>query len=167
VQELVGLDRNAYAALWEYIFGVDLVAEIRAYHRPVDEPVYWMLADSRRLQRSAYDSLWVRIVDVPGALEGRRYATPGKLVLDVRDEFCPWVAGRFELEAGPEGARCRPTDAEADLTLSAADLGALYLGGVRASTLSAACRVDGAQPALRRADAIFAWEPVPWCPEVF
>jgi predicted acetyltransferase len=167
VWELTALDADAYSGLWQYIFGVDLVATISAIHRPLDEPLYWQLADPRRLQRRPYDSLWLRIVDVAPALEGRRYSTAGKIVLDVRDPFCSWNEGRYELEAGAEGARCRRTDAEPDIVLSAADLGAVYLGGARLTTLKRAGRVQGEDEALCRADAMFSWDPLPWCPEVF
>jgi predicted acetyltransferase len=167
VQELFGTTDQAHAALWRYIFGVDLVSKIQAHHRPADDPLFWMLADPRRLVRRHYDTLWVRPVDVPVALEARRYPATGRVVLDVRDAFCPWVAGRYELEAGPEGARCRPSDKEPDVTLSAGDLGAIYMGGARLTTLRHARRVEGEWPALRRADALFSWDPQPWCPEVF
>lgn len=167
VQELTAASDAAYAALWQYLFGVDLIGTIQAFHRPVDEPLFWMLADPRRLVRHPYDSLWARIVDVPAALEARRYASEGRLVLDVRDEFCPWVAGRYELEAGGEGARCKRTEAEPDIELSAADLAAIYLGGPRLTTLGRAGRVQGDWSTLRRADAMFSWDPAPWCPEVF
>jgi predicted acetyltransferase len=167
VQELMSTTGESYDALWQYVFGVDLVATIEAIHRPPDEPLYWQLADPRRLLRRPYDSLWVRLVDVPAALEGRCYSSADKLVIDVRDPFCTWNEGRYELEGGAEGARCRPTDAEADLVLSAAELGAIYLGGVRPTTLRKAGRIEGSYEALLRADAMFGWDPAPWCPEVF
>ena len=167
VQELMAATEGAYAGLWQYLFGVDLVGEIHAQHRRVDEPLFWMLADPRRLVRRPYDTLWVRLVDLPAALEGRRYAAEGRVVLDVRDEFCPWNQGRYELEAGRDGARCKPSTAEPDVSLSAADLGAVYLGGPKLTTLHGAGRVQGAWPSLRDADALFAWDPEPWCPEVF
>ena len=167
VQELMAATDGAYAALWQYLFGVDLVATVQGQLRRVDEPLLWMLADPRRLIRRRVDALWVRIVDVPAALEGRRYGAEGSVVFDVRDSFCPWVAGRYELEAGAEGARCRPSTAEPDVVLSAADLGAAYLGGVRLATLRRAGRVEGDAPALARADAMLSWDPLPWCPEVF
>ena len=167
VWELTALTSNAYAALWQFIFGVDLIASIEAVHRPQDEPLYWMLADPRRMVRNVYDALWLRILDVPAAMEGRRYAWEGSLVLDVRDAFCPWVQGRYELEMSPDGAKCRTTDAKADVTLSAADLGAVYLGGEKLTTLARAGRVQGDYEALRRADVLLSWDRAPWCPEVF
>ena len=104
-------------------------------------------------------------MDVPAALAGRRYQVDGSVVLDVRDDFCPWNEGRYHLEGGPDGAECRSTDRNPDLVLSAADLGAAYLGGTRLVTLAEASRVQElSEGALRRADAMFGWPVTPWCP---
>ena len=52
----------------------------------------------------------------------------------------------------------------ADLTMDVADLGAIYLGGVRASTLATAGRIEAASPgAAALADRVFAAERVPYC----
>ncbi len=167
VAELMASTDEAYAALWEYVLNIDLAGQIAADYRRADEPLYWMLADPRRLRRKPDDTLWLRIVDVPAALGARRYAAAGTVVFDVRDDFCPWVAGRYELACGPGGATCRPTGDAASITLNAADLAAAYLGGVRFETLREAGRVTGDAASIALADAMFASERAPWCPEMF
>lgn len=167
VTELMAVTNAAYAGLWRYVFGVDLVTTIEAPLRPLDEPLWWMLHDPRRLVREPHDSLWVRLMDVPAALSARRYSAEGRVVFEVSDEFCPRVAGRYELAGGPEGASCRRTTADAGIRLGIAELGAVYLGGARFQALARAGRVDGDPAHLRLADAMFAWDPLPWCPEVF
>ena len=168
VQELMAATDEAHAALWRFCFDVDLMSSTEAYHRPVDDPLPWMLADPRRLKRSPYDALWVRLVDVRAALSGRRYMRSDRLVLEVRDEFCPWNEGRYELEGGPDGALCSASDGAADIVLSAADLATTYLGTARFTTLSHAGRVEEqTRGALERADAMFATELAPWCPYGF
>ena len=164
-EEVVGLTPEAEVELWHFLASIDLTQVVAYRSRPVDDPLRWMLADPRRLRvTTTSDQLWVRMVDVAAALAARRYPVEGTLVLDVADEFRPSQAGRYELTGGPDGARCRRTSADADLTLSAADLGALYLGGVAASTLAAASRVVEHRPgALARADAMLAGRPVPFC----
>jgi predicted acetyltransferase len=131
----------------------------------VDEPVRWALTDPRRLETTGLeDRLWVRLLDVAPALAARRYAATDRLVLDVEDGFVAGNSGRYELEAGLTGAECRATGAPADLSLGAAELGAVYLGGVRFSTLGAAGRVREHTPgALVRATALFATDPAPYC----
>lgn len=168
VVELIAANTDAYAALWRFVFDLDLMARTAAWLRPVDEPLMHMLAEPRRLRFKIEDGLWVRLVDLLAALAGRRYAAKGKVILEVKDSFCPWNEGRYQLDGGPEGADCRPSDAEPDLVLSATDLGAVYLGGVRFDTLRQAGRViENAPGAVRRADALFTWDPPPWCPDMF
>lgn len=165
VRDLFAATPAAYTALWRFLLDHDLVQTVRALGRPVDEPLRWLLTDSRRLRMLAVnDDLWVRLLDIPAALGARRYATPGAVVFAVADALRPENAGRYALDGGPEGAECRLTTAEADLALDVADLGAAYLGGVSFGTLARAARVEERTPgALARADALFASDPAPWC----
>lgn len=159
VHEVVALDPAAEAALWKYLFAMDLVEVVEAANRPVDEPLRWLLADPRRLQVSGLrDELWVQLLDIPAALAARRYGADGELVLEVAG------AGRYRLSGGTDGARCEPGGGPPDLTLGPADLGAVYLGGVAPSTLARAGRVEEHRfGALARADAMFASHPAPFC----
>lgn len=164
VHALEGLTPRAYAAAWRFVLDVDLIQRVTAGNRPGDEPILHVLREPRRLNLRLKDGLWVRLVDVPAALAARRYAAPGRVVFEVRDGFCAWNEGRFELDGGPESASCRPTDEAADLVLTVNDLGAAYLGGPSFRQLHRAGRVDEERPgALSLADAMFAWDPSPWC----
>ena len=164
LDSLRGLDPTTEAALWRYVLDIDLVSSVRADKRPVDDALGWMLRDPRRLHTTGlWDMLWCRLVDVPTALAARRYQQDGELVFDVTDAFCPWNEGRLRLAGGPAGAECAAGSGDADLAVSATDLGATYLGGVSFSTLARAGRVTELQPgALARADAMFASTPAPW-----
>jgi predicted acetyltransferase len=168
VVELMGIDADAIAQLWRYVFGVDLMSRIRWRHGPVDNPLLLMVAEPRRLQLRVGDALWVRIVDVPRALEGRGYAADGSIVLEVTDEFMPDVGGRWRLNIKDSNARAESTTDPADLQLEIQDLGAVYMGGFTFASLGRAGRTVECTPAARdRADALFATTVVPWCPEVF
>ena len=165
ILELIPTSDEAHAALWRYCFDIDLVWRVSCDLTPVDDPLWWMLADPRRLKRTRYDAIWLRIVDVPAALSARKYASSGKLVIEVVDEFCPWAGGRFELDATESGATCEQTRAEPDLVMSAADLAAGYLGGGDFRAMARAGRVEErTYGALKRADGMFASERAPWCP---
>ncbi len=168
VAEIITVTDAAYAALWRLLLNIDLTAKVESWGRAVDEPLWWMLESPRRLQRVPHDAIWVRLVDVPEALSKRSYATEGRLVFDVRDEFCPWVAGRYLLDAGPEGARCTPTTLQPDVTLGAAELASIYLGGQRLTPLARAGRAHAhTERALARADLMFSWDTAPFCPQGF
>ena len=164
VMELIAATDDAYAALWQFCFDMDLVTTVTAGRRAADEPLPWLMADPRRLKQTFQDASWFRLVDVPAALCARTYSAGDGLALRVLDPFLDWNDGTVRLEGGPHGAECRPTGREPDLTLSAADLGAVYLGGVKLRTLHHAGRVEEHTPgALARADAMFATELMPWC----
>ena len=167
VVELLGRDATARAALWRFVLDVDLVGEVFAWNVPSDSELPWLLADTRQARRTPRDSLWVRLVDLPAALAGRRYGEEGALVLAVADASWPDNEDRFLLEGGPDGATCQRTTREPDVSLDAADLGAVYLGGRGLRELARAGRVRGAPEALTRADRMFGWDPAPWCQEVF
>ncbi len=165
VHELHALDGDAEAALWEYLFGVDLVGTVEATAQPVDDPLRWRLPDPRRIRgRKLRDHLWVRIVDVATALSARTYGADDSLVMELTDAFRPENGGRWRIEAKGDTAACARTDDDADLALGAADLGAMYLGGVSAATLARAGRVRELRAdAVTRADRLFAVQPLPWC----
>lgn len=168
VHELMPVTREAHAALWRFCFGVDLMHTTYAPKRPMDDPLPWMLADPRRLRQSVRDDLWLRLVDVREALARRKYATEGRLVIEVVDSFCPWNEGRFEINGGPEGADCKPTTADADLVLAAGDLAAGYLGAISFTNLSIAGRAEEMKSgALETADAMFRSSQAPWWPNEF
>ena len=168
VQEIQALDADALREMWRFIFGIDLIKRITTRAGSVDEPLLLMLAEPRRVNLRLRDGMWLRVLDVPAALERRGYSADGTIVLEVRDEFMPDAGGRFRLTAkGGQGAVERTTDA-AEMALDASDLGAVYLGGFSFADLARAGRTDGLVSGARaRADAIF-YSPAPaWCPQTF
>ncbi|MEX0761729.1 MAG: GNAT family N-acetyltransferase [Dehalococcoidia bacterium] len=168
VVELMAATDSAHAALWQFCMSVDLVTTVTSEHQPVDDPLWWMLTDPRWLHREPFDAVWLRIIDPVKMLSSRTYSTEDKLVFEVRDKFCPWVAGRYEIDGGPAGAEVRPTNAEPDITMWGAGLGACYLGGSRFSSLVRAGRMEAkSADAMRRADLMFTANRAPWCPQEF
>ena len=168
VEEVQASSPQAHAEMWRYLFDVDLIERITAWNRPIDDQLLHVVEEPSRLRLRIKDALWVRPVDVAKSLESRRYAAEGRLTIEVRDLFCPWNEGRHQLDGGPDGASCVATDAEPDLVMSVNELGAAYLGGVSFRQLHRAGRVREEQPgALARADALFGWDPAPWCSFVF
>ncbi|MFB6888622.1 GNAT family N-acetyltransferase [Kitasatospora sp. NPDC056327] len=164
VVEVASGSARAYAALWDHLIGIDLFFRLE-YEGAPDEPLLHLLADPRPARVGTVDRLWVRLVDVGPALAARRYGTPLDVVLDVRDDFCPWNTGRHRLTADGDAVSCEPTTAPADLRLSAADLGAAYLGGTTLASLAAAGRVAELRPgALAAAGTAFRGAREPFCP---
>jgi predicted acetyltransferase len=164
VVEAIGNSPQATAEIWRFLLDVDWYAMLEASLLPVDHPLFMLLANPRRLRYRMGDGLWVRLVDVGAALSGRVYARDGSIVLEVHDAVCPWNAGRWKLEGG-SAAR---TEESADLVLDVDALGSAYLGAVPFAQLRDGLRVEErTDGAVERADAIFGWHPLPWCPEIF
>jgi predicted acetyltransferase len=169
VQELMATDPAAHAAVWGDLLTRDLVAEVRAPSRPVDDPLPYLLADGRRVRAQIADALWARLVSVPGALARRRYACPVDVVIEVADELLAENAGRWRLQAGAaDGASCERTSAPADVALPVGTLGAVYLGGTSLSALAGAGLAAELRPgAVTALSAALALDPAPWCPAIF
>jgi predicted acetyltransferase len=166
--EVVAATPEATREVWRYVFGIDLSARVKAYWEPIDTPLQHLLSEVRRLRLGLKDALWLRIVDVRGALEARSYEVDDTLTFRLVDHFCDWNAGVWRIEVDGGKPRVAESDAAPDLALSARDLGATYLGGTSFTELALAGRVQELRPdALRRADALFHNAPAPWCPEVF
>ncbi len=83
IVELYATDPAAAAALWTDLLTRDLVGEVRARRRPLDEPLLAMLADPRRARPVLGEGLWLRIVDLPA----------GYVAAPVRDRRGPGARG--------------------------------------------------------------------------
>jgi predicted acetyltransferase len=171
VVEVVTTDPHVDAALWRFLLDLDLTKRVVAQGIPVDDPLKWRLADPRALTVEwLEDWLWVRILDVPAALEARAYDAPGRLLLRVYDRFRPdgRAAGTFRLDASPGGASCERADgAEPDVTVTVEALASAWLGAAPLTTLALAGRATGDADMLRKADAMFASHPLPFCNHPF
>ena len=167
-QDLEALDPAAHAALWRFLFDIDLTSKVNTRGRPLDEGWQHLVSDIRRCSLRVRDSLYVRLVDVGAALQARTYQAPVDVVLAVEDAFCPWNEGRWRLTGDPKGASCARTEDAPDLALSVRELGAAYLGGVTLEALAAAGRVrELRQGALAEASLAFASTVAPWLPHGF
>lgn len=166
VGELLGTSPGSWSGLWRFVLDHDLTRLITAPHRPLDDPLFELLAGRRRAVAEVGDNLWVRILDVPAALTGRRYAASVDTTLAVREPLDASVS-TWRLEATPEGASCTPYLGEAAVALDVEDLGACFLGWSRFRSQAAAGRLSGPPSDLAALDAAFGWYPLPWCPEVF
>lgn len=143
VEGFQALTSDAYRAMWMLLTDFDLTRKIVAPSRPTDEPLRWMLRNPRamRITRQS-DNLWLRILDLPGALTARAYDTTAELTFAIEDDsMCPHNVGAWRLAVSPEGATCTRTDMRPDLTMDIQSLSSLYLGGMSAAVLAGAGRI--------------------------
>lgn len=167
VREVVATDEPARERLWRYLLDLDLMGTVTCRHVATDDPLLHLLAEPRLAHARLTDSLYVRLVDVAGALAARRYACAVDVVLEVRDTLCPWNAGRWRLTGDLDGAQCTRADGTADLVLDVADLGAAYLGGTGLATRRASVEQRTPGALARTSTAFGPVDRAPWCPMVF
>lgn len=168
VNYLCAVTDEAYAALWRYLLEVDLVREVRAGLRSVDEPLLWQVSDVRGVKVEWHDHLWLRVLDVAATLEARAYSAPGQVVFEVSDSL-GFAEGRFLLEVDADGNGSvaefdgRVPDGAAAVSLSVNELSAIYLGGITAHSLARAGRIRELSPGAADAvDAAFRSPRTPW-----
>ncbi|MEV7546602.1 GNAT family N-acetyltransferase [Streptomyces sp. NPDC089915] len=164
VDEIITADDAVHTALARFLLEHDLVNEVSFKHIPTDHPLRWQFEDFRGGEvAGAGDWLWVRLLDVPGALTARGWFADGEIVLDVEDRFLG-ERGRHLLTVRDGKAECVPTDREPDLSLDVSDLASVYLGGTAPSTLVRAGHIKAHHPgASALADALFRTERSPHC----
>jgi predicted acetyltransferase len=160
--EAIATSPVATRELYRFVYGIDLVVRVEGRYDP-GSPLFLMVSDPRSLHLKVFEGLWLRFVDLEAALAGRTYVGDDAVVVDVRDSFCPWNAGRWRI-----GNTVERTDDEAELELDTADLASAYLGAFDFNELATAERVRELKPgALQRATDLFRTSRPPYCPEDF
>ena len=163
--EAVALDGRPTAEIWRYLFDIDWAARIGAFLLPVDHPLFFLLANPRRLRfrfvrRSLGAARRRRRRALGARLCGRRRGRVrrGRRLLPV--ERGPLAARRRRRRSGRRRRRsCAATSPRSARPTSAA---------FGFSELAARGRVEELRRgAAARADAMFASERAPWCPEIF
>jgi predicted acetyltransferase len=170
VQDLHADGTAAASALWRFLLEIDLIGEITAWGRPLDEPLDLLLHDPRDVTVTGIDDeLWLRLVDVPAALAARSFVDAGPVLLGVHDPFLEGNAGVYRI-AGGTAERVEPLGGPVtpELECDVAALAMAYLGDRRPAELAATGWWTVHDPeALDRADAAFATTTLPWCGTMF
>ena len=160
--ELLTLDTTAHLGLWRFLADIDLSSRVAVRNSHPDDPLYWALVNSDVISvKSVYDHLWVRVLDVPVALEARPWFTDDTFALGVVDPL-GHAEGTWRIEVADGRASVKATDDDADLTMTAETLGSLYLGGVRVESLASAGRLTGGRDAIERLGRLLDGGPAPY-----
>ncbi len=171
VDDLIAVDPAASASIWHHLLDIEWVNRVTVPRVAPDDPLPLLLDNPRACVTrpgAGADHLWLRILDVPGALQARCYNAPGSTVLEVTDQM-QYAAGRYAIETRANGsAHVTQVDDPPDLTLDVAELARVYLGDqsfhrLAAAGLLTAHRAD----AVARADWQFRTPHRPWCPDGF
>jgi predicted acetyltransferase len=168
IRDLAWLTLEAYLSLWAFVARHDLVGRVRYPTAPPDDPAPELFEEPRLLHPQSVEGLWVRIVDVAGALAARGYEGAGCLVLDIHgDGMAPWNNGIFRLDTTGETTQVQPTTVTPDIRMSIKALASLWSGSRSVYTLANWGLLTGEPAGIDTADRLFRTRYVPWCPDHF
>jgi GNAT superfamily N-acetyltransferase len=97
-----------------------------------------------------FDSLWLRLVDLPEAVAARGYEGECDVVVEVADAAAPWNAGRWRIRVKDGVGEATGTDDEIEVSLPVAALGAAYLGGTNLAEMRRAGVITEHRPGAVR-----------------
>lgn len=168
IRDLSWLTPQAYSALWRHLQAMALASHVEWLKVPVDDPLPHLLLEPRRLNLTAKDGLLARVVDVERVLPLRGYDTEGAITFELLDTLCPWNAGRWRLEASPQGAQVQRTTHEAQAVLPVETLAMLLFGQISATQAVRMGRMSITEEKhLSTWDRLFATRHKPFCPDFF
>ena len=180
IRDFAWLTPHACRSLWEHMAGMDLAGEIRWMRVPPDDPLPHLIREPADLNIRTRDGVLARIVDVAGALGGRRYPAEGRICFELDDELCPWNRGCWEMETftdpdaeNPAGTlichgEARPANGSPDVTLPADTLAMLVFGQIDATRAA-----DIGRLTVHKPDRLAVWDRLlrtrhkPFCADFF
>ena len=129
--------------LWSAMTSFDLLRELQVDSVALDDHIMLLADDPRALKARHIDKVWIRVLDVPGALTARTYSADLDVRIAIDDPLvgvndCTW---HVTIRDGV--ASVTVTTGPADLRLDMRTLSAIYLGGVTLTQLALTGLVDG------------------------
>jgi predicted acetyltransferase len=141
----------ARLALMRRVTDLDLSGSVTVYGIAGGDPLLSWVQGPRGLSDvKTYDSLWVRLVDLPVALAARGYEADCDVVADVADESAPRNAGRWRIRVKDGTGEATRTDDEPEVSLPVAALGAAYLGMANLAEMQRAGTIAEHRPGAAR-----------------
>jgi len=158
VLQWAAVDAASTRRLFSVLADFDLISTAHVKNIAPGDPLLHLLSDVRAVGVGMADNLWVRILDLPGAVSGRGYDADADVVVLLTDAQVPANAGLWRIRiADGVGEATRADDgAEAQVIASIQDLSAAYLGGVTLAELADAGLVTGDAGAIARLSAAWA-----------
>ncbi len=164
VQEQIALDTDSNIALWNFIFGVELIEKVYINRRAPSDPLYFLLENPRKLERNTIDGLWVRIIDIKKLLESREYNYKGKIIIELTGQNQPDIEGIYELETDGKISEVKKVKSKPDVIMRPSDLSSCYFGAVSAYELFQAGNIEfNRNNLIKDFSNMFSVTKKPWC----
>ncbi|WP_062525180.1 GNAT family N-acetyltransferase [Demequina rhizosphaerae] len=160
VREHGSMSPAASQRLWQTLTDFDLVETTMTENLATDDPLLHQLRDPRGVRSKVIDNLWVRLLDVPVALEAREYFHDCDVAVELTDKHVPGNAGTWRIRVAGGEASVTRTDDAPDLSMDIRHLSQCYLGGTSLEALVRAGLVREHTPGQARELAIAMLSPV-------
>ncbi len=167
VIEIIALTDDARRGIWRLLTSIDLYPRVEAWNMPVDDPLPYEITDRRRVSHQVGDGLWLRLMDVPAAVQARSFDVEGSVVFEVTDPAGRDATAVYRLDVGGGDVLCEQVDEQPEIGFDADILGSLYLGGGDALAMASAGLIVGDEEVVTRFHRLMRTDQAPWCPDVF
>lgn len=128
VNELAYTDPEARRQAFRFLYNHDSQVETVRIRAPSEFPLLETVGNPRAADVKLRPGPMLRVVDTEAALSSLDFRSNGAVVLSITDEHLPWNDGRFHLTVEDGVGRCRPTDADADVSCGIETLAQLASG---------------------------------------
>jgi len=161
IRDIAWLTHTAHQAIWQYLTELDLIGNITLRDITPDYFLPYLLLEPRAPSIISspsglmFTGLMARLVDVPRALAQRNYPVEGRLTFEVRDEFCPWNEGRWEMETSGGETSVRKTNGSTHVVMPVSTLALLTFGRISATEAARMKLLDTLEP-----EALPTWDTV-------
>ena len=164
IQELVSQDSDSNIALWNFIFGIELVEKIIINRRGSSDPLYFLLENPRMLSRNIIDGLWVRIINPIKMLESRSYNSTGKLILEIKGQNQDDIEGIYSLETDGVNSEVKKVKSNPDISMRPSDMSSCFFGGITPYELYKSNNIRCSDSKkLELFSNMFSVSQTPWC----
>ncbi len=151
-------DAPVERALWRALAEMDLIETLTYDLSSPSDHLPLSLADERALKVTGIgDWVWLRIFDLPAAVDGRAFDGDGEIVLRVVDPM-GYADGTWRLSASGGVGTAEPSDAEPEVTLGIDTLALLWHNDHTAAQAAEAGVLQGSDEAVRRLGRLLRWD---------
>lgn len=123
---------RAYISMWSFLLNFDLIETIYLPHRPINEPLRWLINDGRRLLTKAiYDHVWFRVLDPEQCLKNRRFPLSNLPIrIQITDEMGYAQTGTLEILSDGLTTDVRQVNIRPDIIMDVACFSSIFMGGI-------------------------------------
>lgn len=147
--------------LWSVMTSFDLLSEMQVDSVALDDHIMLLAEDARALKARLIDKVWVRILDVPGALTARTYSADLDVRIAIDDPLVSENDHTWAITVRDGVASVEEAADAADLRLDIRTLSSIYLGGVTLTKLANAGLVTGSPDVISAVSRAFRGDVMP------